>query len=108
MSKALITQSYLTDIANSIRTKLGVHTTYTPSQMSNAIDSIPSASAVEAEFIKMIERTPNTNITVPNGVTKIGRSAFSSYSDLVSVSIPNSVTTIGDYAFFFMFEFRNN
>ncbi len=48
MSKALITESYLTNIANSIRTKLGVQTAYTPSQMSNAIDNIPSASAVEA------------------------------------------------------------
>jgi hypothetical protein len=36
--------------------------------------------------------------TIPNGVTTIGESAFSSPS-LTSVTIPNSVTTIGDYAF---------
>ena len=40
-----------------------------------------------------------TSITIPNGVTSIGRSAFSGCSSLTSVTIPNSVTSIGDYAF---------
>lgn len=42
MSKALITEAYLTDIANAIRTKLGVQDTYTPPQMAAAIESIPT------------------------------------------------------------------
>lgn len=41
MSRALITESYLTGIANAIRTKLGVQNTYTPPQMAAAIESIP-------------------------------------------------------------------
>lgn len=42
MSKALITEGYLTDIADAIRAKLDVENTYTPPQMAAAIASIPS------------------------------------------------------------------
>lgn len=42
MSKALITEGYLTDIANAIRAKLGVQDTYTPPLMAAAIESIPT------------------------------------------------------------------
>ena len=41
MSKVLVTDTNLTNIANAIRTKLGVQTTYTPSEMAAAIASIP-------------------------------------------------------------------
>ena len=101
MSKALITQSYLTNIANSIRTKLGVQTTYTPSQMSGAIDSIPTGGGSDADLIKMVERplTGNVSITIPDGTTTIGLYAFANFWMLQSVSIPNGVTSILDYAF---------
>ena len=39
------------------------------------------------------------SVTIPNSVTRIGRSAFNGCSRLKSASIPNSVMTIGDYAF---------
>ena len=38
-------------------------------------------------------------VTIPNGVTGIGDSAFSSCSDLTGIIMPNSMTNIGDYAF---------
>lgn len=42
-NKAIITQSYLTDIADAIRAKLGSVSTYTPEQMNDAILSIVTA-----------------------------------------------------------------
>lgn len=42
MAKAFIQESTLTDIADSIRAKLGVQTAYLPSEMAAAIDSIPT------------------------------------------------------------------
>ena len=38
-------------------------------------------------------------VIIGNGVTKIGKYAFSGWSNLTSVEIPNSVTSIGNYAF---------
>ena len=40
-----------------------------------------------------------TDLTIPNGVTSIGRYAFRNCSGLTSVTIPDSMTNIGDYAF---------
>ena len=40
-----------------------------------------------------------TELTIPNGVTSIGRYAFEDYDSLISVTIPNSVTSIGGDAF---------
>ena len=40
-----------------------------------------------------------TSITIPDGVTTIGTEAFSRCSSLTSITIPNSVTTIGIGAF---------
>jgi hypothetical protein len=40
-----------------------------------------------------------TSITIPNGVTRIGDSAFLYAKSLTSVTIPSSVTSIGIYAF---------
>lgn len=97
MSKALVTQSYLTDIANSIRTKLGVQTTYTPSQMSSAIDSIPSGGGDE-EFIKVVEGGV-ANVSLPDGATRIKKFLFYQDSTLRTVNIPNSVTIIESNSF---------
>ena len=39
-------------------------------------------------------------VTISEGITAIGKSAFSECSSLTSITIPNSVTTIGKYAFY--------
>ena len=40
-----------------------------------------------------------TSLSLPDGLTSIGRGAFDACSALTSVTIPNSVTSIGDWAF---------
>lgn len=45
MTKVLLTESHLEDIADAIRGKLGVQTTYTPGQMAGAIESIPTGGS---------------------------------------------------------------
>lgn len=47
MAHVIITEQYLTDIADAIRAKLGVSDTYLPSEMSDAIESISGGSASE-------------------------------------------------------------
>ena len=42
---------------------------------------------------------PGGDVVIPEGVTEIGVSAFSSRTDLTSVVIPEGVTSIADYAF---------
>ena len=39
------------------------------------------------------------DVVIPDGVTSIGKKAFSDKFSLISVTIPNSVTSIGEYAF---------
>lgn len=46
MPKVLVTDTYLTDIADAIREKLGVTTTYMPSQMGPAIETITGGGGV--------------------------------------------------------------
>jgi hypothetical protein len=41
----------------------------------------------------------DVDVTIPDGVTEIGRGAFSGCTGLTSVSIPDGVTEIGEYAF---------
>lgn len=48
-----------------------------------------------------------TSVNIPNGVTSIGRRAFSHYLRLTSVNIPNSVTSIGMSAFYDCIKLRN-
>ena len=44
-------------------------------------------------------RAKETNYTIPNSVTTIGKGAFSGCKSLISINIPNSITTIGKGAF---------
>ncbi len=52
MAKVLVTESYLTAIANAIRNKLGGSAAYKPSQMADAISSIPTGGSGKPEQTK--------------------------------------------------------
>ncbi|MBQ8027827.1 MAG: leucine-rich repeat domain-containing protein [Clostridia bacterium] len=54
-------------------------------------------------LVKYPEGNADTSYTIPNSVTTIGNTAFSS-NNLTNINIPNSVTTIGNSAF----SFNNN
>ena len=54
----------MTDIADAIRTKLGVQTTYTPPQMAAAILDIPTGGDVDVEQLSV---TANGTYTAPTG-----------------------------------------
>ena len=69
MAKVLVTESYLSDIANEIRTKLGVQTTYKPSQMANAISSISTGGggSVSLQSKTATPTTSQQTITADSG-----------------------------------------
>ena len=93
MAKGLVTGTHLTNIANAIRAKLGVQTTYQPSQMAAAIESIPTGGgAVDlttgvkfaySDFTQLPDEIVGANWT---SITS-ARNMFSSCSKLASVSL---------------------
>ena len=54
---------------------------------------------VENDVLTTVDLNGATEVTIPDGVTSIGRGAFYGCSSLTSVTIPNSVTNIGVTAF---------
>lgn len=56
-------------------------------------------SGAEDMLKGLIERSA-TEITIPDGTTKIADHGFANYSGLTSITIPNSVKSIGNNAFF--------
>lgn len=96
MSKAIITENYLSDIGDAIRSKNSTTTKYKPSEMADAINSLSNTN--NRDLIAMLDGSISS-IEVPEEVTKIRSDAFRSCNVLKTVSIPNSVKTIADNAF---------
>ncbi len=53
----------------------------------------------KTEFIRYPSGKSETDYIIPNGVTSIGKRAFSGCTSLKSITIPDSVTSIGESAF---------
>lgn len=51
MSRVIVTESHLSDIANAIRGKSGVQTTYTPGQMAAAVAALPDATTLVSKTV---------------------------------------------------------
>lgn len=74
--------------------------TYTaPSGTAYSPVTVNVSSGSDDKLIGLIERTL-TSLSIPNGVTKIGRYAFANCFDLNITSIPNTVTSLDEYAFY--------
>lgn len=96
MSKALVTESYLTDIGNAIRNKNGSTTKYKPSEMAGAINDITTQDNTVLNSI--LDRSISGNY-VNDDLTEIGDHAFASCANLTSATF-TKVTKIVKDAFF--------
>lgn len=66
MTKVLVTESHLEDIADSIRAKTGSKDTFTPGQMAGAIDDIQTGGGGSV-IVKTLRVTENGTYTAPTG-----------------------------------------
>lgn len=96
MSKVLVTESYLTDISNAIRSKNGDSTKYKPSEMAAAIKNIKTQDNTAVNGI--IDRTISGDYT-NNEATSVGKYAFAFCLNLKAVTMTNA-TDINSNAFY--------
>jgi len=104
MSKAFIDDTNLTDIADAIRSKLGVSDTYLPSEMAGAIQSIPKRKVIDfnitpktldnaeqnsLQYVKAYGKCEQNGTPTPehpvdivcnNGVLKVSGNLFNKYT----------------------------
>lgn len=85
MAKVIITEQYLSDIADAIRAKLGVSDTYTPAQMAGAIGNIGG----EGEEVIFDDRNQYVTgfLTASDGYSAANRSSLSVIGNWASRSI---------------------
>ncbi len=63
-------------------------------------ESVTLPKSINGESYEIYRLTGAMRVTVPEGVTHIGKEAFSGSESLLSVTLPDTVMSIGDYAFF--------
>ena len=89
----------VTDIDNEAFCKCTELANIVVDENNTVYDSRDNCNAViEKNTNKLVFGCKNT--TIPNNVTSIGESAFSSCSGLTNITIPDSVTSIGNSAFY--------
>lgn len=98
MSKVLVTESYLTDISNAIRSKNGGSTKYKPSEMAAAIKSLTGGSGQDNTVLNSILDRSISGNYVNNDLTEIGRYAFDFCDQLTSATFQKA-TKVDSSAF---------
>lgn len=98
MSKVLVTESYLTDIGDAIRSKNGGSTKYKPSEMAAAIKSLTGGSGQDNTVLNSILDKSISGNYVNEDVTEIGEYAFSYCKNLTSATFTKA-TKVCDSAF---------
>ena len=83
MSKVLVTESYLTDISNAIRSKNGGSTKYKPSEMAAAIKNIKTQDNTVLNSI--LDRSISGNY-VNDDLTEVGGYAFANCNNLTAAT----------------------
>lgn len=98
MSKSDNLKDFVTDIADSLRTKKGTTEPINPQNFSKEILNLPVVG--NEKFRAIVDRTI-TEVTAEDlqGVTSIGSNAFYRCMGLTSITVPNSVTSISRSAF---------
>lgn len=95
MSKSDNLKDFVTDIADSLRTKKGTTAKINPQDFSTEIINLPVGG--NEKFKSLVDKSI-TEVTAEDleGVTSIGSNAFFRCDDLMSIEIPDSVTSIGN------------
>lgn len=94
MSKYVINESTLTDIADAIRAKKGSDETILTENFASEIE------ALDNKVLKELIQRSITEINIPEGTANIGYCAFYDCKNLESVTVPESVTIISQSAFY--------
>lgn len=95
MAKVLISDQYLTQIGDAIRSKNGSSDTYTPAEMAPAIAAISGGSA---PILQNKTITPSANqqiITADNGYDGLESVTINGDTDLISSNILSGVNIFG-------------
>ena len=91
----LIRGTILTNIVNSIRSKIGKIVQIDDANMASEIDGMSSNDGTD--LIPLTER-PITGFELPSGLTSIENQTFYNCSGITISSLPSGITKIGDNA----------